>query len=50
MSQLTSFYCGLWGFPGCVTQSTFEAVRLVFGTFALTCVIVWAYALARSRG
>jgi hypothetical protein len=49
MGHFTHLYCGLWGIPNCQFYTLTDAVRLVLGTFALACLLVWAYGFAYRR-
>jgi hypothetical protein len=42
MGNFTHLYCGLWGVPNCQFFALTDAVRLVLGTFAIACLLVWA--------
>ena len=49
MSYVAHLYCGLWGLPGCQIFSMNDAIRLVLGSFALACFIVWGFGLVLRR-
>jgi hypothetical protein len=49
MGHFTNLYCGLWGVPYCQFFTLTDAVRLVMGTFALACLLVWAYGFVYRR-
>ena len=49
MEHFTSFYCGLWGVPGCQFFTLIDGVRLVLGSFALACLTLWALGFVQRR-
>lgn len=50
MDRVTNLYCSLWGLHGCQIFSTLDAIRLIIGSFALACLLIWAFGFIRRRG